>query len=69
MDRMFPRLTALGEGLWSPMNHPYQIFYASYLRMEAWRGRVNQRGYQIGPITAGYCEKNPYNCFKDEEEV
>lgn len=63
LDRVFPRIAALGERVWSPLNNPYNDTLSVFERLNAWRNRVAQRGVPSMPLSAGYCEKNPAMCF------
>lgn len=63
LNRIFPRVGALGERTWSPLNNIYNNSLSVFERLEAWRVRTEMRGVPSQPLTAGYCEKNPAMCF------
>mmetsp|Transcript_29899 Transcript_29899/g.27367 ORF Transcript_29899/g.27367 Transcript_29899/m.27367 type:complete len:140 (-) Transcript_29899:61-480(-) len=63
MDRIFPRAASLAERIWSPLSNPYNDLLSVFERLNAWRDRANGRGSEIMPISAGYCEQHPDQCF------
>jgi len=64
VNKLFPRSSTLAERGWSPVDHAYTSHYALFVRLHAWRKRLfNQRGIQVQPVSTGYCETHPENCF------
>jgi len=64
INKVFPRSCTLAERGWSAAEHSFTSHYAIFVRLNAWRKRLlSQRGIQVQPVSTGYCEKNPENCF------
>ena len=64
VNKIFPRSCTFAERGWSAAEHNFTSHYAIFVRLNAWRKRLSsQRGVQVQPMSTGYCEKNPENCF------
>ena len=63
LDRVFPRVTALAERVWTPETNEFGDTLMVVRRINAWIERNNDRGVPTGSLTCGFCEKNPDKCF------
>jgi len=58
---VFPRLSALGENLWTSTNKAYEEFITSN-RLYYQNERMGKRGVRVGPVKPDYCGLHPYYC-------
>lgn len=63
LNRIFPRASALGERVWSPLANQYNNTLSVFQRLNAWRVRAQTRGIPAQPLSSGYCEQHSSACF------
>jgi len=63
ISRIFPRAASLGEKAWSQNSNPHTDNLSVFQRLNAWAVRSSARGVPSGPLSTGFCEINPSQCF------